>query len=313
MKKKINITISNKYVLGKRLDQILSYFLKEYSRSFLKKCILQNTVFINNQIENHPDRRICGGEKIVFYPPYIDKSIDYPENIDLDIVYEDEDILVINKPPGLVVHPGAGNKNGTLLNALLYYYVDIKYIPRAGIVHRLDKDTSGLMVVAKTMIAYKYLLTSFKQKKIIRKYQAIVQGVMISGGVINQPITRHHTKRTCMMVHPEGKESVTYYKIIQRFLKHTHISVQLETGRTHQIRVHMLHIGYPLVGDTVYFKNSHRYPIINSIKQDLNKKYVFPRQALHSYYLSLTHPITKVIMRWVVSLPEDMKNLLQYL
>ncbi|CAL4323826.1 Ribosomal large subunit pseudouridine synthase D [Buchnera aphidicola (Cavariella theobaldi)] len=313
MKKKININIPNRCFLGKRLDQILAYFLKGYSRSFLKKCILQNKVFINDQVENHPDKKIFGGEKIFFYPPPVHDSIDSPENINLDIIYEDEDILVINKPVGLIVHPGAGHQNGTLLNALLYHYINIKYIPRAGIVHRLDKNTSGLMVIAKTMIAYKHLLILLKKRKIIRKYQAIVHGVMISGGVINEPIMRHHTQRTRMTVNHAGKKSVTYYKVIQRFSRYTHISVQLDTGRTHQIRVHMLYIGYPLVGDHVYFNRVCRRPIINMINKDIDSVYMFPRQALHSYSLSFSHPITKVMMKWVIPLPKDMRNLLKCL
>ncbi|WP_422667314.1 23S rRNA pseudouridine(1911/1915/1917) synthase RluD [Buchnera aphidicola] len=309
-KNKLSVILPYFLFFGKRIDQILSHFFQEYSRSFLKKCILNNQVLVNGKIENHPDKKMIGGEKIVVLLFNIEPMIDIPENIFLDIVYEDEDILVINKPAGLVVHPGAGNRNGTLLNALLYRYITIHNLPRAGIVHRLDKDTSGLMVIAKTIISYTYLFNLLKNRKIIRKYQAIVQGSMISGGIIDAPIMRHHIKRTCMMVNDLGKKSVTHYKIIKKFSLYTHISVQLETGRTHQIRVHMLHIGYPIVGDSVYNRNFH-HPITN-IKQK-NQKIFFPRQALHAYHLSFCHPITKKKMKWIISLPKDMITLLKIL
>ncbi|QCI20535.1 23S rRNA pseudouridine(1911/1915/1917) synthase RluD [Buchnera aphidicola (Brachycaudus cardui)] len=296
---------------GKRLDKVLAQLFKEYSRSYLKKLILINQVLVNKSIVNQPDKKISVGEIITIYPILKDLKFNFPENIPLNIIYEDNDILVINKPAGLVVHPGSGNNTGTILNALLYHYKNIKYLPRAGIVHRLDKDTTGLMVVAKTIYAYNYLLKILKKRKITREYQGIVKGNMISGGIINAPIMRHHMKRTSMMVHSLGKTSITHYKIINRFKYHTHISIRLETGRTHQIRVHMLYIKHPLVGDPCY-KGIERG--INYKKnEDINKIYTFPRQALHASHISFVHPVTQNLMSWTVSLPEDMKKLLVYL
>jgi 23S rRNA pseudouridine1911/1915/1917 synthase len=292
----------------KRLDQVLPELFKQYSRSYLKKLILNNQVYVNKSIVNQPDKKILGGEKITIYPFFKNCLFDLAENITLDVVYEDNDILVINKAAGLVVHPGSGNNKGTVLNALLYHYKNIKDLPRAGIIHRLDKNTSGLMVIAKKISSYNYLSKLLKKRKIIREYQAIVKGQMISGGSINQPIMRHHTKRTCMMVHPSGKKSVTHYKIIHRFRYHTHILIRLETGRTHQIRVHMLYIKYPLVGDPCYTGIQRQI----NYKDDKNFKIIskFSRQALHASHLSFKHPVTHNLMAWTIPLPQDMQDLL---
>ncbi|MBZ2279362.1 RluA family pseudouridine synthase, partial [Buchnera aphidicola] len=198
-----------------------------------------------------------GGEKIVIYPFRELFNADLPENIFLNIIYEDNDILIINKNAGLVVHPGAGNMNGTILNALLYRYKNIHNLPRSGIVHRLDKNTSGLMVIAKNMYSYIFLLNLLKKRKIVREYQAIVKGNMISGGIIDNPISRHKTKKICMMTSSIGRKAITHYKIIKRFKGYTHVLLRLDTGRTHQIRVHMLHIGYPLLGDPLYCPSNY--------------------------------------------------------
>lgn len=296
---------------GRRLDQILAELFKEYSRSFLKRLILINHVFINKRIINQPDKKVFGGERItVFFIPQ-DNGTNFPENIFLDIIYEDREILIINKPSGLVVHPGAGNSNGTILNALLYKYKNKNLLPRSGIVHRLDKYTSGLMVIAKTIFSYKYLVKLLKKRQIVREYQGIVKGNMISGGTINQPIMRHHIHRKRMTVNALGKKSITHYRIIQRFKYHTYISIRLETGRTHQIRVHMLYIQHPLVGDQIY-SGINRIPYDNQNK-DIKKINDFPRQALHAGYLSFYHPITRSSMSWTVPLPQDMKDLFLYL
>lgn len=310
--KKIELSavVSCSSLLGKRLDQVLSNLFKQYSRSYLKQLILINQVFINNSIVNRPDKKILGGEIITIYVFSEDIESSIPEKINLNVVYEDKEILVINKSSNLVVHPGSGHNTGTIFNSLLYHYKNAKYLPRAGIVHRLDKDTSGLMVISKTIFSYNYLLQQLKKRKISREYQAIVRGNMISGGTINMPIKRHHKKRICMMVHHLGKKSVTHYKIINHFKCHTHISIKLETGRTHQIRVHMLHIGYPLVGDPMY-SGINRF--VNHQKKNLDKECNFSRQALHASYISLYHPISRNLMSWAIPLPQDIKNLLLHL
>ncbi|ADP66220.1 23S rRNA pseudouridine(1911/1915/1917) synthase RluD [Buchnera aphidicola] len=309
MKKiQLNSIASSCSLSGQRLDLVLSKLFREYSRSYLKKLIIMNQVLVNESIVNQPDKKILGGEILTIHPFSKDLLVDIPENIFLDIVYEDSDILIINKPAGLVVHPGSGNKSGTILNALLYHYKNSKDLPRAGIVHRLDKDTSGLMVIAKNIFSYNHLLLLLKEKKIIREYEGVVHGKMIAGGTINKPIMRHYNRRTCMMVHHLGKPSVTHYKVLSRFKFHTHIAIRLETGRTHQIRVHMLHIKYPLVGDPCY----SGFKIQSNYRKDkkTNKIYKFPRQALHANHLSLHHPIKKNVMSWTVPLPQDIQELL---
>lgn len=307
----LRATVSCISLFGKRLDQILSVLFTEYSRSYLKKLILMNQVSIDEKIINIPDKKMLGGERITIR--FFDKEIlfDLPEHIVLNIVYEDHDILIINKPAGLVVHPGAGQKQGTILNALLYYYKNIQYVPRAGIIHRLDKDTTGLMVIAKNIFSYNYLYKLLKDRKIIREYQGIVKGKMISGGTINKPIMRHPYKRTSMMVHPLGRTAITHYTIINRFKNCTHISIRLETGRTHQIRTHMLYIHHPLVGDIRY--GGHKNYAYLRKNQDINESYVFSRQALHAYYLAFQHPINQNLMSWTIPLPKDMLKLISKL
>ncbi|CAL4324559.1 23S rRNA pseudouridine(1911/1915/1917) synthase RluD [Buchnera aphidicola] len=311
-KKELNADVPYIGLFGKRLDQILPKLFIQYSRSCFKKWILMKNVYVNGKVENQPDKRMLGGEKITIYPLFEKNLIHLPQNIFLNIVYEDDNILIINKPAGLVVHPGAGNKDGTILNALLYRYKNINSIPRCGIVHRLDKNTSGLMIVAKTIISYVKLIELLKKRKIVREYQAIVKGKMITGGTVNMPIMRHPLKRTCMMTHPLGKKSITHYKIIYRFKFHTHIILKLETGRTHQIRTHMLHIRYPILGDPLY--SGINYGLKN-FKEDQNylEKCCFFRQALHAHYIKFIHPITKNLMSWTIPLPQDMQDLLFYL
>jgi 23S rRNA pseudouridine1911/1915/1917 synthase len=311
-KKELNVFVPFIGFFGKRLDQILSQFFIQYSRSCLKKWIVMNYVYVNGKIENQPDKKMLGGEKITVYPPIEKVHCNLPENISLNIIYEDNDILVINKPSSLVVHPGAGNQNGTILNALLHRYTDISNIPRCGIVHRLDKNTSGLMVIAKTIFSYNKLVKMLKKRKIIRKYQGVVKGNMISGGIVNYPIMRHPIKRICMMAHSLGKKSITHYKIIDHFKFHTYVSFRLETGRTHQIRVHMLHIGYPLLGDPLYGGINYSFNYFKK-KRNIYQKFDFFRQALHANYIEFIHPITKKSMSWTAPLPEDMKELLSYL
>lgn len=229
----------------------------------------------------------------------------------LKIVYEDEHILLINKPEGLVVHPGCGNLNGTLMDILLHKKQYLSKIPRAGIVHRLDKDTTGLMIIAKNNFTYNKLISLIKERKITRKYDAFVTGYVISGGTVSAPITRHTKKRTCMMVNFSGKPAVTHYHIVQRFNFYTHIHIQLESGRTHQIRVHMLHIKHPILGDPIY--KISNYSPRNIKKNVLNQINLFSRQALHASHIKFFHPITNILIDCYAPLPRDMVNIIKYL
>lgn len=218
---------------------------------------------------------------------------------------------MINKPKDLVVHPGAGNPDGTVLNALLYHCPEIAEVPRAGIVHRLDKDTTGLMVVAKTIPAQTKLVRDLQKRKITREYEAIASGIMTKGGTVDQPMARHPTKRTQMAVHPMGKPAVTHYRIMERFRNYTRLRLRLETGRTHQIRVHMAHIAHPLLGDQTY--GGRPRPPKGTSEEFLTVLRHFQRQALHAIMLRLAHPITGEIMEWHAPLPDDFVELVEAL
>ncbi len=297
---------------NKRLDKIAAELFPDFSRSRLQQWIVDGKLTVDGATRRGRDKMI-GGENLEL-DVVLEAEGDWEaEDIPLNVVYEDDDILVINKPAGLVVHPAAGNYSGTLLNALLYRYPGIENVPRAGIVHRLDKDTTGLMVVAKTLQAQTQLVNQLQDRSMGREYEAITMGVMTGGGVVEAPIARHPTQRTKMSVAPEGmgKEAITHYRVLKKFNAHTHIRCKLETGRTHQIRVHMSHIGYPLVGDQTYF-GRFRLPkgISLNLRQELQ---TFQRQALHARELSLWHPTTDEYMTWDVELPEDFEKLLQSL
>ncbi len=253
-------------------------------------------------------RDIVVGGELVELAIEIDKETNWkPENIPIDIVHEDEQIVVVNKPAGMVVHPGAGNSSGTLSNALLHYLPQQASIPRAGIVHRLDKDTSGLLVVAKTLTAHKSLVEQLQQRSVSREYLAFCYGVMTAGGTVDAPIGRHPTNRMRMAVRDNGKPAITHYRVKQRYRAHTLIQVNLETGRTHQIRVHMSYIRYPLVGDHVYGGRLR-------IPPDCSEEFAaelksFRRQALHATSLGLQHPISGEALRYTVNMPQDMESL----
>lgn len=306
-KLQLNTTVAESQ-LGQRLDQALAELFPDYSRSRIKKWILAGQVMVNGKKINKPKERVLGSEFISIDAQNKEDTRWTPQEIPLDIVYEDNDILVINKPRGLVVHPGAGNLDGTMLNALLHFYPAIVDVPRAGIVHRLDKDTTGLMVVAKTIPAQTHLVQALQEHKIIREYEAIAIDNMTSGGMVEKPIARHPTKRTHMAVHPTGKPAVTHYRIMEHFRAHTRLRLRLETGRTHQIRVHMSYIQHSLVGDPLYGGRS-RHPkgasdlFINTLRS-------FDRQALHATMLRLYHPISGIQMEWHAALPEDMVTLI---
>ena len=297
--------------IGQRLDQTLAELFPEYSRSRLKTWIEANLVKLNDHIANIPREKVLGGEKIEITVEVEDETRFEPENIPLNIVYEDDDIIVINKPKDLVVHPGAGNPNGTVLNALLYHYPPIAEVPRAGIVHRLDKDTTGLMVVAKTIPAQTKLVRDLQKRKITREYEAVASGIMTKGGTVDQPMARHATKRTLMAVHPMGKPAVTHYRIMENYRNYTRLRLRLETGRTHQIRVHMAHIAHPLLGDQTY--GGRPRPPKNASEDFMEVLRNFKRQALHAVMLRLAHPITGKMMEWYAPLPDDFVELLNAL
>ncbi|MCC2614751.1 23S rRNA pseudouridine(1911/1915/1917) synthase RluD [Aestuariibacter halophilus] len=299
------------HLFGKRLDQALAEMFPDYSRSRLKEWILAGNVEIAGNVCDKPREKLLGGEPIAIHAT-LDVQVSHKaQDIDLDIVYEDDDILVINKPADLVVHPGAGNSDGTVLNALLKHAPGVANVPRAGIVHRLDKDTTGLMVIAKTVPAQTHLVEDLQAREISREYEAVVCGTMVAGGIVDAPIGRHATKRTSMAVRETGKPAVTHYRVKEKFRAHTHLRLKLETGRTHQIRVHMAHLRHPLVGDPLY---GGRPRLPKAAGDDMVQVLRgFGRQALHAAQLSLHHPVSGEWMSWQAPLPADMQSLLTIL
>jgi 23S rRNA pseudouridine1911/1915/1917 synthase len=291
---------------GLRLDQTLARLMPEYSRSRLQEWILQQRVLLDNAAAI-PRQKVWGGEKLAVLPQTQPSDQPYlPEDIALDIVHEDDEILVINKPVGLVVHPGSGNWQGTLLNALLHHAKQLEDVPRAGIVHRLDKDTSGLLVVAKTLVSQTHLVRQLQERSVKREYLALVYGELRSSGTVDAPIGRHPTNRIKMAVTETGKPAVTHYRVEKAYPGCTLLRCALETGRTHQIRVHMSHLKHPLVGDAVYLKGPQK--CAPQLRELLSG---FPRQALHATRLALDHPGSGERMEWHVPLPEDMRRLLE--
>ncbi|MGR5067804.1 MULTISPECIES: 23S rRNA pseudouridine(1911/1915/1917) synthase RluD [Vibrio] len=290
--------------LGQRLDQAIAELFADFSRSRLKEWLLDGKVQVNGEVVTKPRTKVMGGEEITLQAELEDEERWEAQDIPLDIVYEDDDIIVINKPRDFVVHPGAGTPDGTVLNALLHHYPDIAEVPRAGIVHRLDKDTTGLMVVAKTVPAQTRLVRALQKRNITREYEAIAIGRMTAGGKVDQPIGRHSTKRTLMAVAPLGKPAVTHYRVAEHFREHTRIRLRLETGRTHQIRVHMSYLQHPLLGDTAY---GGRARIPTGASQELTEMIRgFDRQALHAVMLRFEHPITGEELEFHAPIPDDM-------
>jgi 23S rRNA pseudouridine1911/1915/1917 synthase len=293
---------------GVRLDQALVEMFPEFSRSRLQTWIRGGRVQVDG-LTLQPKDRVDGGEVVRLDAEPESQSLFEPENLPLDLVYEDEALLVINKPAGLVVHPAAGNWCGTLQNALLNHDPLLASLPRAGLVHRLDKDTTGLLVVARTLMAHKSLVDQLQARTVKREYLAVVQGTMLSGGTVAEPIARHPSDRKKFAVRENGKAAVTHYRIVERFAHHTLIRLKLETGRTHQIRVHMAHLRYPLVGDPVY-GGRLRIPAGYS-EASLGRLRQFRRQALHAAQLGLQHPSTSQYCEWNVDMPEDMAALVE--
>ena len=295
---------------GMRLDQCLAEIFPDYSRSKLQIWLKDGRVLVDGE-QRKGREKLDGGEEIEL-DAEAEQVVEYDaEDIPLDIVYEDESILIVNKPAGLVVHPAVGNWTGTLVNALLNHVPSLDTLPRAGIVHRIDKDTSGLLMVAKTLQAHNSLVEQLQERSIHREYLALGKGWMTAGGTVDQPIGRHPVDRKRNAVRRDGKEAVTHYRLEQRFKRHTLIRVKLETGRTHQIRVHMSHINYPLVGDQTYGGRFQMPAECNPALADALRN--FKRQALHATKLGLDHPETGEYMEWEQPMPEDMQNLIKLL
>ena len=306
---KLKILIPER-MTGERIDAAIARMLPDYSRSKITTWIKAGDVLIN-QHKFKPKDRAKGDEIVEVTLKKSEKIRWIAEDIPLDVVFEDDDIIVINKPVGLVTHPGAGNWKGTLANGLLAYDPELFKLDRAGIVHRLDKNTSGLMVVARSEKAQKNLVEQLQTHTVSREYSAIVYGHMISGGTIDEPIGRDSRDRIKQAVTDSGKHALTHYRVIDRFAHHTHVKAILETGRTHQIRVHLSHIGYSLIGDPMY-GGKIRFPkkAVEELKDALKG---FNRQALHAKKLTITHPISGEIMSWKAPLPDDMIALLDVL
>ncbi|WP_119395434.1 23S rRNA pseudouridine(1911/1915/1917) synthase RluD [Salinibius halmophilus] len=293
--------------IGKRVDQVAAELFPDYSRARLQGWIKSGELTLNgNQVKTKD--KVPPMATLELKAELEQEGVVTPQNIALDVIYDDEDIIVIDKPADLVVHPGAGQPDGTLQNAILFHYPETANLPRSGIVHRLDKDTTGVMVVARSARAYSSLVEQLQTRDMGREYDAIVQGLPTGGGTIDEPIGRHATQRTKMAVSPYGKPAISHYTVLQRFRAHTHVRVKLETGRTHQIRVHMTYIHHPLIGDTVY---SARQRLPAGISFDLQQAIQsFSRQALHARKLRLIHPGTGEPMEFSAPMPEDMQALI---
>lgn len=292
---------------GLRLDSTLAQLFPDYSRARLQKWIREGNALVNEKALRCR-HIVSGGEHVTLQIELTDEVGLVPQAIDLDIVYEDDSILVVNKPAGFVVHPGAGNFSGTLANALLYYDANLQAVPRAGIVHRLDRDTTGLLVVAKQLQSHASLVMQMQHGNISREYIALADGEVATGGTVNAPIGRHPVDRKRMAVISTGKPAITHYQVRHRYRGCTLLDIQLETGRTHQIRVHMAHLKFPLIGDPTYGRK-----VKSSGNDNAAKLSTFLRQALHAVSLSLIHPRDGRLCKWSVPLPKDFQQLLDTL
>jgi 23S rRNA pseudouridine1911/1915/1917 synthase len=295
---------------GRRLDQTAAALLPEFSRSRLSAWIEGGALTVDG-LTVRPRTLLKGGERLDLTTELAAAVEVGPEPIPLTVIHADEALLVVDKPAGLVVHPGAGNRSGTLQNALLHRHPELAVLPRAGLVHRLDKDTSGLLLVARTLEAQVKLVAALERRAVKRTYQAICQGVLTGGGSIDAPIGRHRSERTKMTVSESGRDARTHYRVVQRFRAHTHCELELETGRTHQIRVHMAHIRAPLVGDPVYGGRPKLPPAASDALRVALQS--LRRQALHASRLRLTHPKTGAALDFVSPLAPDLAALLDLL
>lgn len=296
---------------GERLDQVAAQLFPDFSRARLQEWIKQEALRVNGRGAK-VRQKVQGGETLILTPVIEPQGHWQPEDLPLDIVFEDDHILVLNKAANAVVHPAAGNTSGTVLNALLHHCEGLVGLPRGGIVHRLDKDTTGLMVVAKTLQAHQFLVAQLQQRKVGRHYLAIVAGLVKAQGTVNEPMGRHPVHRKKMaVVKNGGKAAITHYRLVTRFWRHSLVALKLETGRTHQIRVHMQSLGHPLVGDPVY---GGRIRVARDLSSDLTARLkAFPRQALHAKRLELMHPHSNELMVWETDLPADMAELVRAL
>ncbi len=295
---------------GMRLDRALATLFPAWSRARLQQWLRDGLITVDGAGPRSRDR-VRGGEMVELIARAEPETGWGAERLPLVIVHEDDALIVIDKPPGVVVHPGAGNRDGTLVNGLLHRYPELEGIPRAGIVHRLDKDTSGLLVVARTLAAHKSLVEQLQARAMGRDYEAVVCGVMTAGGEVREPVGRHPTQRTRMAVRESGRPAATRYRVVERFRAHTWIRVSLETGRTHQIRVHMAHIRYPLVGDPVYGGRLRIPPDCGAGLEAALRG--FKRQALHAGRLSLIHPVDGEPRAWTAPMPADLRELIDVL
>ena len=304
--KKIIITVDEK-LAEVRIDKAISSILKEFSRMNIKQWINSGNILVNQE-KVEPKTKLIIGQIVSVEPIFEDRKETVSEAMDLSIVFEDDHMIIINKPHGLVVHPGTGNMEGTLQNGLLHHHPALSKLPRAGLIHRLDKNTSGLLIIAKTNQSYNALVSDLQERLITREYRAICIGVMTSGGTVDANLSRDPNNRIRFKIMNQGKRAVTHYRVLKKFKNHTFLGLRLETGRTHQIRAHLAHIQYPLIGDPLY---GGRFFTPKGAKEDLILKLKnFKRQALHACLLSFNHPIEKRKVKFESTLPTDMESIL---
>ena len=313
MPQNVILTITDEFH-NKRLDAALGGLIDTHSRSTLREYIDEGKVAVDGVVITKPSIKVSSGQIVSVTIPDPEDLDAKPQDLPLDIIYQDDDILVINKPINFVVHPGAGVKDGTVMNAVLYHFPQTSSLPRAGIVHRLDKDTSGLMVIALSQLAQQVLTKAIAKHDVVREYEAIAEGQITAGGTIDAPIGRDPHVRTKMAVMPEGigREAVTHYRVMERFRAHTRLRLRLETGRTHQIRVHMASIHHPLLGDNQY--GGKRLKMLPGASEDLaNMLRNYRHQALHAVHIEFAHPKTKEMMSFDVPIPDEMSTLIDLL